>query len=146
MEYSGAKLVLLIGGQVATLLRDNFDHIPYPDMWDFPGGGNDPGETPEQCVLRETYEELGLRLTKEDLIWRRPFDSPVIPGTKTWWFAASLPQSRAQDIVFGEEGQCWALMEPSEWLSHPKAIAHFKPRLQAALAAIADQNIEYPAK
>lgn len=144
MDFSGAKLVLLIGGQVATLLRDDIADIPHPDMWDFPGGGNDPGETPEECVLRETYEELGLKLTKGDLIWRRTFDSPTIPGTKTWWFAASLPKARAQDVVFGNEGQRWALMDPSTWLSHPKTIAHFKPRLQAALVAIERYDIENP--
>lgn len=146
MKFSGAKLVLLIGGRVATLLRDDFPNIPHPGMWDFPGGGNDPGETPEQCVLRETYEELGLRLTEEELIWRHIFDSPTIPGTVTWWFAASLPDTRAQDVVFGDEGQCWTLMEPSGWLSHPKAIPHFKPRLRAALRGLAQHAVEQATK
>ncbi|CAN5705558.1 hypothetical protein BH10CHL1_BH10CHL1_16920 [soil metagenome] len=32
--------------------------------WDIPGGHIEPGETPEQTVRRETYEETGARLDK----------------------------------------------------------------------------------
>lgn len=32
----------------------------YPDVWDFPGGHIDPGETPEDAVARELAEELAI--------------------------------------------------------------------------------------
>jgi mutator protein MutT len=37
------------------------------DEWEPPGGKIEPGETPEQCVLREIKEELGIDATLQSL-------------------------------------------------------------------------------
>jgi ADP-ribose pyrophosphatase YjhB (NUDIX family) len=89
-DFDGAKVALFLGDQLIVIRRDKKPDIPYPDMWDFPGGGRDPGESPFQCVARETQEEVGLILPASAVIWqrraRRASDGLII-----WYFVARLP-------------------------------------------------------
>lgn len=48
------------------------------DEWELPGGQLEEGETPEACVVREVFEESGLRVTVGPLIDCYVFE--VVPG------------------------------------------------------------------
>jgi 8-oxo-dGTP diphosphatase len=47
-------------------LRDNKPDIPFPNHWDFFGGHLEEGETPEEALVREVKEELGVELEQWD--------------------------------------------------------------------------------
>lgn len=86
------------GGQVLWAKRVG------QDAWQFPQGGIQRGESPEAALLRELYEELGLRrddieilgVTRGWLRYRlprrhvRPRQGRVCIGQKQKWFALRL--------------------------------------------------------
>lgn len=53
-----------INEQYLMLLRNKKEHDLNEGKWIGVGGKFEPGETPEQCLVREVFEETGLRLTK----------------------------------------------------------------------------------
>jgi 8-oxo-dGTP diphosphatase len=130
MGFSGAKLALFLGDDLLVIQRDDRPDIPYPGHWDFPGGGREGGETPQACVLRETFEEVGLRLHESDLTWSNSY---LRPRGVVWIFAAHLPRDRSRDIRFGSEGQGWRLMPPQTYIAHPLAVPHFAGQLRRYL-------------
>ncbi|NKY89738.1 NUDIX hydrolase [Nocardia veterana] len=51
--------------QILLFLRDEKPEIPCPGMWALLGGYREPGESPQQCVIREIKEEIGVVLDPE---------------------------------------------------------------------------------
>ena len=50
-------------GKLLILKRDPGDTL-YPGLWDVPGGSLEIGETAEEGLKREAFEEAGLAITK----------------------------------------------------------------------------------
>ena len=126
MDFSGAKLALFLGADLLVILRDDKPDIPYPGHWDLPGGGREGQETPQECALRETREEVGLILQPVQLVWAREYQRP---RGQVWFFAAHLPAEASARIIFGSEGQKWRLMPPQTYCAHPLAVPHFAEQL-----------------
>ncbi len=58
----GAGILLLNrNNEVLLLLRDDKVDIPFPDMWDIPGGKVEDNETPIEAIRREMMEEMSIK-------------------------------------------------------------------------------------
>ncbi len=82
MHAAGGVVVRGEGEQVEVLLV----HRPQYDDWTFPKGKRDPGETDEECALREVEEETGLRcVLGEELPSTSYTDSKGRPKVVRYW-------------------------------------------------------------
>jgi 8-oxo-dGTP diphosphatase len=68
------QAAIMQGNQV--LLIRHQEHASGRSYWLLPGGGQEPGETEEECVKREMREETGLEVRVERLLCRYPSHSP----------------------------------------------------------------------
>ncbi len=74
---TGVTFILLkASGEILMQLRDDGKgiQIPYPDMWCFPGGGKDEGETYLDTTLREAREEYELDINADNCILLTCYD------------------------------------------------------------------------
>ncbi len=53
---------VIIKDKKVLLLKRRDPRQDFNDLWEFPGGGVEYGETMEECLKRETYEETGYRV------------------------------------------------------------------------------------
>ena len=71
--YHVVAAIITQDGRIFATQRGYGD---YKDGWEFPGGKIEPGETPEQALVREVQEELDMTIEVErhfvDVSWDYP--------------------------------------------------------------------------
>ena len=129
-DFTGCKIALFCGDKLLTILRDDKENIPCPNMWEFPGGGREGNESPFECAAREVYEELGIHLTEDCLLWGKIYPSVIFEGKQSVFMVGQLRQEQFDNITFGDEGQAYKLMPVEEFLNSKQAVPQLQERLK----------------
>ena len=106
----------LIDGQGRILLSQRPPGRAMAGLWEFPGGKIEPGETPEQALIRELREELGIEIDKGCLA---PF-SFASHAYGDFHLLMPLYLCRRWDgTAHGKEGQSLAWVRPEHLSQYP---------------------------
>ncbi|MDF2959035.1 MAG: mismatch repair protein MutT [Paenibacillus sp.] len=119
------------------LLMLNRNKAPLCGLWHGVGGKLEPGETPYASVLREVYEETGLRINAAHfagtVTWEE--DGGQINGV--YVYTASLPDSAKETafVIPQEREEGILAWKPIAWVIRPdnrgvaEHVRHFLPQM-----------------
>jgi len=101
----------------------------WPNLWEFPGGRLEPGETPEMALVREYAEETQLQIGKLERITTVKHSYTIYRVTLHCYFC-SLTDGRFEPVL--HTAQEYRLVNPADLSNyafpagHRKLIAHLK--------------------
>jgi 8-oxo-dGTP diphosphatase len=106
----------LVDADGRVLLAQRPEGKPMAGLWEFPGGKVEAGETPEQTLIRELEEELGI-VVKEACLAPLTFASHTYPD-----FHLLMPLyvcRRWDGMVTAQEGQKLSWVRPNRLREYP---------------------------
>lgn len=130
LNFTGCKIALICDGRILTILRDDKPTIPWPNLWELPGGGREGDESPFECVSREVYEELSIQLLKDDIVWSWIYPSMLDENKNSVFLVGKLTQEQFDSIVFGDEGQGYKLVRLEEFLASDRVVPQLQERVR----------------
>ena len=121
MDGNGKKIVLvaacaLVDADGRILLAQRPEGKSLAGLWEFPGGKVEAGETPEETLIRELDEELGIR-TKVACLAPLTFASHTYED-----FHLLMPLyvcRRYEGVATGREGQAIKWVRPKALRDYP---------------------------
>jgi 8-oxo-dGTP diphosphatase len=106
----------LIDADGRVLLAQRPEGKPMAGLWEFPGGKVELGETPEQTLIRELQEELGIAVKEACL-------APLTFASHSYLeFHLLMPLyicRRWDGIVTAQEGQALTWVRPNRLRDYP---------------------------
>lgn len=105
---------VILDNQGRVLIARRADKAHQGGLWEFPGGKLEAGETPQQALARELFEELGIRVlqSRPQIRVRHDYGDKQV-------FLDVWRVERFEGEAFGREGQ------PLQWVA-PERLAEFQ--------------------
>lgn len=126
-EFLGTKGLVFVGDTVLVYRRDN-NAPTHKGELDVPGGARDGRESPWETFQRETQEEFGLVVNRENIAWARAYPNTSDPTQIAYFAAARLPETAAENIRFGNEGIEYYRMPLASFLAATDAWPAYQKR------------------
>jgi ADP-ribose pyrophosphatase YjhB (NUDIX family) len=113
---------------------------PSADMFAFPGGRGEPGETPEETAIRELYEETGITARDPQLFATYDLPSRSESGVLTSHYFLSVFTVDADDTVEAVAADDaadpgWYTLDEIRALPVPESVLECAARLERQLHA-----------
>ena len=146
IAFSGSKIALFNNRKILIYRRGNKPNIPFPGLWDLPGGGREGEETPEECVCREVLEEFGISIPTHQISWSKSYGGSTPDSLPQFFFAGQLTDDDVRAIHFGDEGESWTLMDVAAYLQLSDAIKQLQYRVCEYLIETSDDSLRAGAR
>jgi putative (di)nucleoside polyphosphate hydrolase len=104
-KFRQGIIAVIRNGQGEILLCERSDHR---GSWQFPQGGIEAGETPEDAFFRELREEIGndrcriLLVAEKTTTYRWPRSNDDRVGQEHTWFLAEFAAGEKPDLARGD--------------------------------------------
>ena len=131
MPQPASSAIIERDGRYLLVLRSN---PPSADMYAFPGGRGEPGETPAETALRELFEETGISAEKPLLF--ATYDLPGRedgPGSPSFFLSVFKVKADAAAIAVASDDAAavgWYTAEEIERLPAPDSVRECIRRLE----------------
>jgi len=93
------------------LYRNKKENDYHEGKWNGLGGKLEAGETPEECAIREIYEESGLKVTEPEMKGLITF--PMFDKIEDWYVFIFVFKKFKGDLIDSPEGEL-------EWIPNEK--------------------------
>ena len=130
INFIGVKIALINDDKLLMIQRDNKPSLRYAGLWDFPGGGREDNETPEECIIREVDEELGIKLSPQQITYRKVHSAMHDPSLNAYFMVAKITDKDIEGIIFGNEGRGWRMFGFDEFMNSNQVVGPLKGRLE----------------
>lgn len=90
-------------GKTLMVYRNKKENDMHQGKWNGLGGKLEPGETPEECAVREIFEESGLKVSQLD--WKGLLTFPAFSNEEDWYAFVFVASEFHGELIDSPEGE-----------------------------------------
>ncbi|MFA7192487.1 MAG: NUDIX domain-containing protein [Candidatus Paceibacterota bacterium] len=133
-NFHGVKGLIFIEDKILVYRRDNKTKS-FPFYIDLPGGGKEKDESAFDTFKRESQEEFGISIEKENVIYAKKYTSAMDQSKESYFIVVKTYKTK-DDVNFGDEGLEYFLLKIEEYLQLNDSIPRQKEKVEEYLKSI----------